>query len=158
MKKEEYIARRGEVAYAKKLARSRAWIKTHPEGRAAINKAYRESYPEEVAAAQKVKNREHSNKGGKHYEKKLVYKRTGIQGGKNIVRNKHGTLWREYKNIIALESQIHHEWIPGTADYCGVALVEANQHMHGFVDVIEILEGNITLLTEAEIGARGVIT
>ena len=67
----------------------------------------------------------------------------------------HGNLWRKYKNIIAPESQIHHEWIPGTANYRGVALVEADQHMHGIVDVIEILEGKITLLTEDKVKEKG---
>jgi hypothetical protein len=39
----------------------------------------------------------------------------------------------------------------GTAEHRGVALVEADQHMRGFVDVIEILEGEIRLPTEAEV-------
>jgi hypothetical protein len=38
-----------------------------------------------------------------------------------------------------------------TANYDGVALVEAEQHMSGFLDVIQILAGTITLYTEEEI-------
>ena len=44
--------------------------------------------------------------------------------------------------------------IPGTADYRGAALVEPIQHQYGIIDPIVILEGEITLLTEAEI--RGI--
>ena len=36
-------------------------------------------------------------------------------------------------------------------EYRSTALVEADQHMHGIVDVIEILEGKIRFLTEEEI-------
>jgi hypothetical protein len=64
---------------------------------------------------------------------------------------KHAHQYKPYKDSIAPDSQIHHEWVPETAEYRGVALVEAEQHMHGFVDVIEILAGKITLLTEEEI-------
>ena len=132
MKKKEHIARYGEEAYAKMLAQDRAWQKAHPE---------------EIAAL----CREQSNKGGKRYKKRLIYDHTGLRGERMKLRYKHGNLWRPYKNIIAPLSQIHHEWIPGTAEYTGVALVEADQHMHGFIDVIEILKGTITLLSEEEI-------
>ena len=40
--------------------------------------------------------------------------------------------------------------VPKTARYMGVALVERNLHRHGIIRVIEILEGQITLLTEEE--------
>lgn len=39
----------------------------------------------------------------------------------------------------------------GTAKYTDVALVESNPHQYGYIDVIQILEGKITLLTEKEI-------
>ena len=147
MNKEEFIGRYGEEAYAKKQAQSDAWNKTHPKERAVAQKAYSESHPEEVVAA----TREQTNKGGKYYDKKLVYDHTGLPGEKSVVRVNHARQWRPYKRIIAPWSQIHHEWIPGTADYRGVALVEKDQHIHGFIDVIEIMEGKITLLTEAEV-------
>ena len=35
--------------------------------------------------------------------------------------------------------------------YRGLALVEADQHTHGFIDVIKILDGEITIFTEAEL-------
>jgi hypothetical protein len=81
----------------------------------------------------------------------LEYNRTGIPGEKTRIRYKHGREWKPYKDIIAPDSQIHHEWVPETAEYRGVALVEKDAHMHGFVDVIEILDGEITLLTEEEV-------
>ena len=42
----------------------------------------------------------------------------------------------------------------GTARYMGIALVEKNAHRHGIVNVIEILEGQLTLLTEEETGGE----
>lgn len=75
----------------------------------------------------------------------------GNQGERNKIRMKHANQYRPFKQIIAPDSQIHHEWIPETAEFRGVALVEKDQHMHGFIDVIKILEGKITLLSEKEI-------
>ena len=133
MKKEERINRYGEAAYENQKVLSR-------------QRAERDS---------EARNRETSRKGGKYYEKKLEYNRTGIQGRRKVVRVTHGHLYRPYKQIIAPDSQIHHEWIPETANYRGVALVEKDQHMHGFIDVIQILEGEITLLTEDEVKTGG---
>jgi len=94
---------------------------------------------------------ETSRKGGKYYEAHERYASSGVQHLRNLLRSSHRQHYRPYKQIIAPKSQIHHEWIPSTADYRGAALVEADQHMHGFVDVIQILEGKITLLTEEEV-------
>ena len=151
MNKEEYIARYGEAAYAKMLSRIADWEKEHLEERKKYRKKYYEEHPERAVAA----NQEHCRKGGKYYEKMLEGQRTGLRGERHGVRMKHGDKWRAYKNIIAPESQIHHEWIPETADYKGMALVEADRHMHGIIDVIEILEGKITLLREEEIRREG---
>ena len=111
---------------------------------------WREDNPEQI----KINSQEANRKGGKYYAVKQRYLSTGIQYFRTSIRRKHRDSYRRYKQIIAPESQIHHEWIPGTADYRGTALVEADSHMHGFIDVIQILEGEITLLTEAEI--RGI--
>lgn len=135
MNKEERIAKYGEAAYLKLLAQRDAWAKAHPEDRAAYH-------------------REYSKKGSKRYEKNLLYQRTGLRGERMKVRHKHGKLWGKYKRIIAPDSQIQHEWFPRTAEYRGVALVEADHHMHGIVDVIEVLEGEITLFTEKEIAEQ----
>ena len=140
MKKEETIRRHGIGEYEKRLNQNRKWNDKHPEER---------------KASHMNSNPQSNRKGGKYYEKTLGSKRTGLPGKKNRIRTKHGHLYCLFKRIIAPESQIHHQWIPGTADYTGIALVEKDAHMQGFVDVIRILEGEITLLTEAEI--RGVI-
>ena len=132
MKKAEFIERYGEATWERHLAQGRAWKEDHPEK------------SEEA-------NRQHSRKSGGHYSKYLKYKATGVQGEKNKIRAKHGLLYRPYKNIIAPDSQIHHSWIPRTSAYSGVALVEADQHRHGIIDVIRILEGKITHFTEQEI-------
>jgi hypothetical protein len=168
MNKEETIARYGEDAYEKILEQSRAWReehkgkeeylekekarhrkyhKEHKEEEKARNKKYRDAHPEEVKANSHDRNR----RGGKHYVNHLKDKRTGLQGERNRIRTKHARQYRPFKDIIAPDSQIHHEWAPPTAKYTGLALVEANAHRHGIVDVIEILDGEIILLTEEEI-------
>ncbi|MCK4529331.1 hypothetical protein KAW18_18360 [candidate division WOR-3 bacterium] len=151
MNKEEYIERRGGDAYERHLQQSRDWYAQHHEGHNAIMKKWRETHQDKV----KVNNQECSRKGGKYYEKGLEYQRTGLQGERHIIRMKHGNKYRPFKQIIAPGSQIHHEWTPETAEYMGVALVEKDQHMHGYVDVIKVLEGKITLLTEKEIKEQG---
>ena len=157
MNKEERIARYGIGAYKKLEAQSKVWRKDHFEEVAAYNKAWAEAHPEERAATYAASHAEQCRRGGKNYAKKLEWDRTGIQGEKNCIRDKHGRMWRRFKNIIAPGSQIHHEWLnDGTPNYRGVALVEADQHMSGDIDVIQILQGDITLFTEAEIMEQGV--
>jgi hypothetical protein len=137
--KEEVIKKHGIAGYAKKLAQMREWKKTHPS---------------KIKIHQDNWRRKHNLKGGSHYEKTLRYKQTGIQGERERIRKRHQHRWRRYKNIIAPDSQLHHEWLPREKGYTGVALVEANQHMHGFIDVIKILKGTITLFTEREVRER----
>ena len=136
MNKEERIKRYGEVAYGKKLQQDRDWRKANPE---------------------KVKNQqnEESHKGGTHYERMLKYNTTGLRGERHRIRMKHAKQYCPFKQIIAPETQIHHEWIFGTAEYTGVALVETKPHQYGIIDVIKILEGKITLLSEKEIKEQG---
>ena len=136
MKKEERIKRYGEAAYEKKLQQNQDWASDHPE-------------------ETKANQHENGRKGGKYYEQHQKYKITGLQGERNRIRNRHRHHYHPYKQIIAPESQIHHQWLPETANFTGVALVEADQHMHGYIDVIQILEGEITLLSEAEIRNNG---
>ena len=138
MNKEEFIRRRGEAAYEKMEQQNRGW---------------RTANPGKVIAH----NQEGNRKGGKYYERHLVDNRTGLQGERKKIRTKHAKQYHPFKNIMALNSQIHHEWIPGTAKYRGVALVETRPHRYGIIDVIKVLEGKITLLTEKEILEQGVV-
>lgn len=163
--KDDYIVKYGEKVYTERLRRARKWHKEnskkvkirHRKSRT-INskkansklKKWREANPQKV----KEYNQELCRKGGKRYEAALKYNRTGLPGERNRIRAKHRGLWSIYKKTIAPNSQIHHCWIANTAEYRGVALVEANQHMHGFINVIEILEGEITLFAEEEIRNR----
>jgi hypothetical protein len=162
MKKEEYIKRYCEAAYPKKLEQRRAWGEAHPEKvreqtrawyeahpgkRREQHRAWEESHPEEVLAG----HREQCRKGGKRYDKHLIYQHTGLRGARNKIRRNHARQYQQFKKIIAPDSQVHHQWIPETSEYTGVALVEADRHMHGFVDVIKVLKGEITLFTEKEI-------
>ena len=153
MKKEEFIRRYGEAAYEKKvLQQGREWIETHPKQVRARTKVWRAAHPEQVKAI----SREYCRKGGRRYEKLRAYQMQGIPHDKNLIRGKHHRKWDPYKNLIAPDSVLHHEWLnDGTADFRGVALVEADQHQYGYIDVIRILEGKITLLPEEEVKKRG---
>jgi hypothetical protein len=151
MKKDEYIRRHGEEAWAKLLERGRARYKEHKEEEKARNNKYREENPEKIKARRKIDNQKQDRKGGKHYDKKLKYNRTGLRGERNKIRWNHGKQYQPYKDIIAPDSQLHHEWVPDSTEYRGVALVEAEPHQCGIVDVIKILDGEITLLTEEEV-------
>ena len=149
--KEEFIRRYGIKAWGRAIQQAREWQRDHPkEVRKRCQKWYR-AHPEQVKARNQKVGRELSRKGGKYYEAKVLYQSTGLQGERGKIRRKHAGHYRPYKRIIAPETQIHHEWLPETADYRGVALVEKDQHQHGFVDVIQILEGEITLFTEEDI-------
>ena len=123
------------------------WQKQNPNKVHAIQKKSRENNPEKV----KVLAQKSSRKGGKYYKYKKNYNATGLQGERNRIRNKHRHQYQRFKHIIAPTSQTHHEWIPNTADFKGVALVETDPHQHGVIDPVVILEGEITLLTEVEI-------
>ena len=147
LKKDEYIAKYGEEAYEKHLEQSQEWYRQHCERAKATVQKRRVEKPEIV----KANNREISRKGGKYYEAKRVYDRSGLQGKKNKIRKEHAYKYRPYKMIIAPDSELHHQWCPQSAEYTGVALVEANPHRYGIIDVIQILDGKITLLTEEAI-------
>ena len=136
MRKAECIKRYGKAAYEKQQQQTRDW---------------RIANPDKVKATNQVSNREGNRKGGKYYEHTIEHNMSGLPHERKNVRGVHQHRYRNYKRIIAPDSQIHHQWIPNTANYTGVALVEKDQHLHGFIDVIQILEGEITLLTEDEI-------
>jgi len=150
MKNEERIRKYGVKAYERYLQQKRECHKEHrAEDNARIEK-WKEANPDKV----KVHEHERNRKGGKYYEQQCKYQLTGLRHERGLIRKKHQNRYASYKQIIAAESQIHHEWVPGTADYTGVALVEADQHVHGYIDVIQLLEGEITLFTEKEITAN----
>jgi hypothetical protein len=137
MKKEKCIERYGEDEYERRLTMSREWNREHPEEHQAGRERWEKEHPEKVA---EYKRRHH---------------KTGIQGLKNKVRTKDADFYRRFKKVIAPTSQLHHEWSNnGTAEYTGVALVEADQHMYGFVEVIHVVRGEISLFTEASLQGR----
>ena len=113
-------------------------------------KKYQLTHPERVAE----NHRASSHKGGKRYAKKQHYKQTGIQGARNKIRTRHAMKWLPFKRIIAPRSQLHHEWLPDSSKYIGVALVEADQHRHGYIEVIKVLEGHITFMREEDLRNR----
>lgn len=147
MKKEERIRRYGEVAYEKMLQQSKALYARHPEKAKEQMRAWKKNNPEKTI----IHTREACRKGGNGYEHRRQYQMSGIPHEKELIRQKHQDSYRPFKRIIAPESQLHHEWIPSTSEYRGIALVETYQHRHGIIDPILILEGEITLLTEEEV-------
>lgn len=150
MKRKERIAKYGEDAYAKVLVQERKRYWENREKVLDSRREWRDEYPEESSKG----SRNQSRKGGKYYAHAQVYESTGLRAERRRIRGGHARKWRQFKNLIAPESQVHHEWIPDTSNYNGVALVEKNQHMHGYIDVIKVLEGKITLLSEKEIRGR----
>lgn len=150
MKKNERIARYGKEAYAKMLSQRRERYKRNYEREKVVTRKWRLKNPEKVIA----QTQSQCCKGGKGYKQHMHYRQTGIPWEREKIRMRHGHQWRSFKHIISPESQIHHEWVPSTSNYTGVALVEKDRHMHGIIDVIEILDGKITLLTEKEIRER----
>ena len=127
-------------------ASSRDWNAKHREEMNLINKRWRANNPDVAKASDSQKCR----KGGKYYNWNREYQRTGLQGERNKIRDKHKRQHRAIKQATP-NSVLHHEWIPGTANYRGVALVEKEAHENGIIKVILILEGQITLFTEKEI-------
>lgn len=149
--KDEYIAKYGEEAYARHLIHGRKWRKKNLEMTREMIKGWTGRNSEKVIEY----GRQRCRKGGEYYERALEYQRTGLRRERNKIRRKHGDMWRLYKRIIAPGSVLHHQWQPDSAEYDGVALVEEDKHQHGIIDVIQILEGEITLFTE-EFLRRGV--
>ena len=159
--KTDFIKRYGAAAYEKHLQQRKDWYADNRDEEIKKSQEWAEMHPEQIriknqqfAKTEKHKelNRELDRKGGKYYEvHKRIYNSTGLQRLRNLIRRKHASRYQLFKKIIAPGSQIHHEWTPGTADYRGTALVETNQHQYGFIDVIRILEGEITLFSEVEI-------
>jgi hypothetical protein len=71
-------------------------------------------------------SQQRSRKGGKYYAEKLIYDRTGLQGMRKSVRNKHQKMWGKYKRFIAPNSRLYYVWIHGTDKYKCIALVEGD--------------------------------
>jgi hypothetical protein len=147
MKKEEFIAKYGKATYERMRERNRQWNEEHPDKVAESKRRWEEEHPEKVVEH----NHNKCRKGGRDYEKTQRYNHTGLQGERNKIRWYHAKQWHDFKMIIAPDSQIHHQWRPRTAEYDGVALVEKDAHMHGIIDVVRILEGEINSFTEKEL-------
>jgi hypothetical protein len=141
MKKKEFIARYGIEAYDKQLRQARDWQAAHPEKAKANYTVWRAAHPEKAKANQaawraahpeKVKagKAEQSNKGGKYYDKKLLYDITGIQGDRKVVRGKHQKKYASIKRIIDPKglSNVHHVWLTNSSEYTAVGIVEAKGH------------------------------
>jgi len=134
MKKTETIRRRGLKAYERDLSLSKIWARSNPER------------TREYA-------RRRNRPGGKYYMSVLRKNTEGLRHERANRRGRDGAKYRHFKKFIDPlgQTQVHHSWYVASAECEGVALVEKNQHQHGFIDVIEILEGEITVFTEQEL-------
>lgn len=141
MNKEERIGRYGGAAYEKLLQQMRDW-----------KAQWRKVNPDKA----KANNQEIHRKGGKYYGQHLEYNRTGLQGERHKIRMKHWHIYHTIKQATP-NSVIHHEWIQGTAEYRGVALVEEEAHQNGIIKVIKILEGDITVFTEGKLRGQNIL-
>lgn len=128
-KQKEYDRKRYSAQKEDRDAKNKIWARLHPEAYA-------------------VHHRQWQRKGGSHYAQTRIYERTGLRRDRNRIRNRHGKQYRKFKDFFAQDSEMHHQWVSGTARYSGLALVEKDKHQHGYIDVIQILEGKITLFTE----------
>lgn len=146
MEKEERIERYGEAVYEAHLQQCRDWHAAHREECSTKSKIWQEANPDKVKAF----SHELNHKGGKRYAAKLRYMVTGIPGERHKIRKNHARMYHIIKQATP-NSVFHHEWMPGTAKYRGLALVEKEAHQHGIIKVIKVLEGKITLLTEKEV-------
>ena len=160
--KDSYIAKHGEDAYTKRLEQRREWGKKLPGGEAQRSQERRDADPEQAREYDRAwrernpqktieKGKKVSQKGGAYYKNHMKYRQTGIQGEREKIRCKHGNQWRGYKRIVAPKSQVHHQWRKDSSEYDGIALVEAKAHRYGIIDVIQIIEGEITIFTEEEL-------
>lgn len=149
--KDQFIKEHGGAAYKDHLQQWGDWNHAHREERNICNQERARANPEIT----KRKDQQTCRKEGRRYAYHLKYNTTGLPREKELIRKKHRRLYQTFKQLIAPDSQIHHEWVSGTPEYTGVALVEVDQHMHGYIDVIKILDGKITLLTEEKV--KGVL-
>jgi hypothetical protein len=121
----------------------------------AENTKYHEAHQEEEKVRSAKYYKEHPEYFAKHYEKHseelkagmLKYQKehrlelneyqcTGLQGERNKIRQAD---WRKYKHEhagIPYPVDIHHEWIPGTAQCRGCALVDRKAHRHGIIKIV----------------------
>jgi len=117
------------------LARSKTWCDANP-------------------GVRKLHHEEANRKGGKHYVETLRKQQEGLRGKRSLKRVKDAKKYKPLKNLVDPDgnlTQVHHQWLPGSAECRGVAIVEKDRHIHGYIDVIRIVEGEITLFTEEEI-------
>lgn len=122
----------------------REYYKENKEEISENRRLWYENNPEKV----KQRGSEQCRKGGKRYEKMLEYEGIGLRKERSSIRRRDRKRWKRFKDIIASDTEVHHEWIPGTAKYNGIALVDKSEHQHGMINPVLILEGEIKLMEE----------
>lgn len=140
MKKQEMIDRYGEEWYNEhRLEPAKKWVREHREEHAEYNRKYRQEHREEKIKYQK------KYWGAKADPDSIPHKRQLIRARDNRRYNPIRQFWSH------LKTDIHHEWIPDTADYMFIALVERSKHQYGIIDPICILEGEVAVNLDADL-------
>ena len=159
MNKQEYIKYYGEEGWRNLLEKQKEYYKQNKERKKRYSNEYRKVHVEKYKGYKKhwalrnpdkIKQTRNNQcrKTGLFYERNLIKEHTGLRGARNKIRSKHANVWRKYKGNWLIETQIHHEWIEGTAGYRGIAIVDKMEHQYGIINPIKILEGEITLLCD----------
>jgi hypothetical protein len=126
MNKADFIQMHGEVLWAEKIAAARRL-------RAAFTNLNYSSQQDALRQLWKKQN-----------PRKSVKNQTEIQAERDKIRARDGRKWRSLKQQYFQELDVHHSWVEDTSNYLGAALVEKEAHRKGLINVVQILEGQIT--------------
>lgn len=136
---------KGVKMAARESGKSAEYRKGNPEK---VKKLKRKG---DVANPAKVRgySLDQSTKGGKGYLKMRAYSQQPVPNARHRVRARHETKYRGIKLLLesffeGLKLQLRHQWLSGTAEYTGLALVDTERHQRGIISVVYPLEGVIT--------------
>jgi hypothetical protein len=133
MNKNAFIEKWGIAAYEKRMKVSRDWRQAHPENTEKWRKQicdWKRTHPIRVKRIARDSYR-------KHRKEILNRQCTDTEGLRRSIRGKH-RIWSKYKRFVALATRQHYEWIPETAEYKCIALVENDLRQYPFENVIHI--------------------
>lgn len=166
MKKEEYIKKYGVEKWLEYIAYQRDYYTKNIEKVREKNREYQREYQRKYYAENKEKVKERCREHIREYQHKY-YADIEIRGRvheymkkycgslsdhnsipyrKSLIRQRDHHRFFSIKQFFQnLQTDIHHEWIPNTADYTFIALVERDKHRYNIIDPIVILEKKVVL-------------
>jgi hypothetical protein len=145
---EHYVKHRKE-----KLEYQHEYILEHKAERIKYQRMYRAEHKAEILEYDREYHRRYRTKHPHCTRDYLNQNKVARKRGN--IRNIHGRFkpYKWLKNGLKLQGfdpQIHHEWIPRTTEYTGIALVEAKDHMRNIIKPLIILEGEIVWTNETD--------